>query len=48
MFTITLDRVSPGELESEGQAAGFRVLTRRSIPATDDYVGSVVVMLEAR
>lgn len=48
MFTIKLDRVSPGELESEAQAAGFRVLPRRAVPATDDYVGSVVVMLEAR
>jgi SAM-dependent methyltransferase len=48
MFTIRLDRVGPDELEAEAQAAGFRVLPRRSVPATGDYVGSVVVMVEAR
>jgi SAM-dependent methyltransferase len=48
MFTIRLDRVAPAELEAEGKAAGFEVLPRRSVPPTDDYVGSVVVMLGAR
>ena len=47
MFTIELDRVAPDELESAARAAGFRVLARRSVPATGDYVGSTVVMLEA-
>ena len=47
MFTIELDRVRPGELEDEGRAAGYRVRERRSVPATDDYVGSTIVMLEA-
>ena len=47
MFTIELDRVTPDELESEARAAGFRVVPRRSVPATGDYVGSTVVMLEA-
>jgi SAM-dependent methyltransferase len=47
MFTIELDRVSAAELEDEARAAGYRVLERRSVPATDDYVGSAVVMLEA-
>jgi SAM-dependent methyltransferase len=47
MFTIELDRVDPGELEAEALAAGYRVLERRSVPPTDDYVGSAVVMLEA-
>jgi SAM-dependent methyltransferase len=47
MFTIELDRVGAGELEDEGRAAGFGVLPRRSVPPTEDYVGSTVVMLEA-
>jgi SAM-dependent methyltransferase len=47
MFTIELDRVAPAELEDEARAAGFAVLERRSVPPTDDYVGSAVVMLEA-
>lgn len=48
MFTIRLDRVGPSELEDEARAAGYEVLPRRSVPPTEDYVGSVVVMLEAR
>jgi len=45
--SVRLDRVSAGELESEGAAAGLRPLARRHVPATDDYVGSVVVVLGA-
>ncbi len=45
--TIRLDDLAPEELESDGRAAGFRVLDRRSVPQTADYVGSTVVMLEA-
>ncbi len=45
--SIRLDRVSPAELEREGAAAGLEPLARRHVPATDDYVGSVVVMLGA-
>jgi hypothetical protein len=44
---IRLDRLSPGELESEAEGLGFRVLPRRSVPETDGYVGSTVVLLEA-
>jgi SAM-dependent methyltransferase len=47
MFTIELDRVSADELEDEARAAGYRVRERASVPPTDDYVGSAVVMLEA-
>ena len=48
MATIHLDRVSPDELEAEVRATGgYRVRDRRDVPATVDYVGSVVVMLEA-
>ena len=45
--TIRLDDLAPEELEADGRAAGFRVLPRRSIPGTRDYVGSTVLMLEA-
>jgi hypothetical protein len=47
MFTIELDRVTAAELEDEAHAAGYRLLERRSVPPTDDYVGSAIVMLEA-
>jgi SAM-dependent methyltransferase len=47
MFTIELDRVGAAELEDEARAAGYTVGERRSVPATDDYVGSAIVMLEA-
>jgi SAM-dependent methyltransferase len=45
--SIRLDRVSAAELEREGAAAGLEPLARRHVPATEDYVGSVVVMLGA-
>jgi SAM-dependent methyltransferase len=48
MATIRLDRVTPDELEAEARAAGgYALRDRRDVPATLDYVGSVVVMLEA-
>ena len=46
MATIVLDRVSPDQLESEAGGA-YRALERRSVPETDGYVGSTVVVLEA-
>jgi SAM-dependent methyltransferase len=45
--TIRLDDLAAEEIESDGRAAGFRVLPRRQVPPTRDYVGSTVVMLEA-
>ena len=42
---VRLDRLEPAELETEAAAAGFRALERRLIPPTDEFVGSVVVML---
>jgi SAM-dependent methyltransferase len=48
MATIRLDHVQAEELESEAaRAGGYRVGERRQVPATTDYVGSVVVLLEA-
>ena len=47
MASIVLDRVSAGELEAEAEGAGFRALERRHVAGTGDYVGSVVVLLEA-
>lgn len=44
---VTLDKLTPDELEAEGVAAGLRVLPRREVPWSDDYIGSAVVMLGA-
>jgi SAM-dependent methyltransferase len=44
---ILLARVSAVEIEDAGRRAGLRVLERRTIPQTDDYVGSDVVVLGA-
>jgi hypothetical protein len=46
MATVRLDDVTPEEME--GQAGSeWMVRERRLVPPTNDYVGSVVVMLEA-
>lgn len=46
---IRLDRCDAARLAGEaGQAGGWRVLPTRLIPQTDEYVGSTVVLLEAR
>jgi SAM-dependent methyltransferase len=42
---IHLDQLDARQLEAE--AAGFTVLERRTVPATEAYVGSTVVMLRA-
>ena len=44
---IRLDRLTGNELESEAQAAGLRPAGRAAVAATDDYVGSEVVLLRA-
>jgi SAM-dependent methyltransferase len=44
--TIQLDDAPPDELEHLGASLRFRTLPRRHVPATGDYVGSAVVMLE--
>ena len=44
---IRLDRLTGDELESEAQAAGLRRAGRAAVAATDDYVGSEVVLLRA-
>jgi SAM-dependent methyltransferase len=48
MTTIRLDRLEPDRLEAEAGALGlFRALPARTVPETDGYVGSTVVVLEA-
>ena len=47
MALIELDAVAAADLEEEARSAGFRTRPRRIVPATPDYVGSDVVMLEA-
>ncbi len=44
---IELDRVSAAELEGEALEAGFTPERAREIAATEEHVGSVVVMLRA-
>jgi SAM-dependent methyltransferase len=47
LASVTLDNCAPATLEDEGRAAGYTVLEARHVPPTTDYVGSVVVMLQA-
>jgi SAM-dependent methyltransferase len=42
---IHLDRLDAATLEAEAASCGLRADRARRIPATDDYVGSTVVML---
>jgi SAM-dependent methyltransferase len=44
---IHLDRLQPAQLEEEARTAGLTVHPRHAIGPTQDYVGSVVVMLGA-
>ena len=44
---ILLQAVEPGQLEAEGQTAGFTVASREQVATSAEYVGSVVVMLDA-
>ncbi|MCW2957234.1 MAG: Methyltransferase type 12 [Solirubrobacterales bacterium] len=44
---IHLDRVTAAEVADEGEALGLTALAMRPIPATDEYVGSSVVVLRA-
>ena len=41
---IRLDRLAADTLEREGEAAGLHAASRMEIEATDEYVGSTVVM----
>lgn len=44
---IRLDRLDPAQLEREAARVGLAAAGRSIVPATDDYVGSAVVMLSA-
>jgi SAM-dependent methyltransferase len=44
---VELDRLSAAQLEREGAAAGLTPEPARSVAATEDHVGSVVVILRA-
>ena len=48
LATVRLDHLTATGLEREGAEAGYRVLARRDVPATRDYVGSTIVMLEGQ
>lgn len=45
--SLELDCVTADELEQEAEGCGFDACPRRTVPSTDDYVGSDVVILEA-
>ena len=45
--TLVLDRVDATALSEMAEDERFRGLPRRSVPATEAYVGSQIVMLEA-
>jgi SAM-dependent methyltransferase len=44
---VRLERLTPAQLEDEAAEHGFTALERRHVAESDDYVGSVVVMLHA-
>jgi SAM-dependent methyltransferase len=44
---VTLEQLSAAQLEREARDCGYRVLPRKHVPPTDEYVGSEVVMLGA-
>ena len=44
---VTLDSISAEALEREGADVGLQPLRRTRIPATDDYVASLVVTFRA-
>ena len=44
---VWLEHLDAQQLEDEATEAGFTVLERTSVAATDVYVGSAVVMLGA-
>ena len=47
VVTLSLDSVTAETLQDEGAAAGYSPLPPLAVPATRDYVGSTIVMLEA-
>ena len=46
LVTIALDHLSPDQLEAEAAEHGYAARPRRRVEATEDYVGSTVVVLE--
>jgi SAM-dependent methyltransferase len=46
VITIALDHLSPDQLEVEAAQHGYAKRARRRVEATEDYVGSTVVVLE--
>ena len=44
---LAVDRLRPGVLEAELEAAGLAVAAARPIPETDEHVASVALMIEA-
>jgi SAM-dependent methyltransferase len=47
LHTVLLEDVTPAELEREALACGLHAAGRRPVAATDDHVGSTIVVLAA-
>lgn len=47
VVTLSLDSITAEALQDEGAAAGYSPLPALTVPATRDYVGATIVMLEA-
>jgi SAM-dependent methyltransferase len=45
--TVELARVSRSQLQREGRKAGLKPVDARAVAATEDHIGSIVVMLRA-
>ena len=46
LHELTVDRLPPGALEAEAEAAGLRIVTAQAIPETDEHVGSLALIME--
>ena len=46
LHELTVDRLPPGVIEEEAEAAGLRIVTAQPIPETDEHVGSLALIME--
>ena len=46
LHELTVDRLRPGVIEEEAEAAGLRIVTAQTIPETDEHVGSLALIME--
>lgn len=46
LHELTVDRLRPGVIEAESEAAGLAIVTAQPIPETDEHVGSLALIME--